>query len=435
MGLSLHDKCRERLVENVSEELADVVVKNRMFLERKSTVGLLSSEQILPKTGPIQNKLKEYVSETPLFDFLYETLSRELYENQKYDSEATLIKLSEVEGYQDLSAKAQRLIDDFNSLPWDYSLTIKLDNDFGELFSQSIKQFTVCDNIRLTTPDENFSTTYALQSGIESRDHSLSGRLGLSSILSTEKWDRGRTYFQIFVKGFIGIYGETVPLQHAISSLKSFCGIAIAIRLFKVNHTYRPIPSKINFFIHRNIENKWIIERVHELDSSISETYSDLVMHDLNGSLDTPEKKVKWIRRNLNIVKTIFSNERKANKILLAGQWLFESFSGRNELLSFIQTTVALEILLGEKSISDLMGLGELLRNRCAYLIGKSQKQREQILQDFKEIYQVRSRIIHRGKSKLDFKERTLFSKLQWMCRRVIQEEINLVAEDIKKNA
>ena len=76
-----------------------------------------------------------------------------------------------------------------------------------------------------------------------------------------------------------------------------------------------------------------------------------------------------------------------AEKLSLAGQWLFDSYVGNNELLSFIQTMVDLEILLGDKNISDIMGLGELLRNRCAYLIGLNQSQREEILNDFKLLF------------------------------------------------
>jgi hypothetical protein len=57
-----------------------------------------------------------------------------------------------------------------------------------------------------------------------------------------------------------------------------------------------------------------------------------------------------------------------------------------------------MEILLGDKAASDLMGLGELLRNRCAYLISRNHAEREEILQDFKEIYAVRSHIVHAGK-------------------------------------
>lgn len=76
------------------------------------------------------------------------------------------------------------------------------------------------------------------------------------------------------------------------------------------------------------------------------------------------------------------------------------------------------------------MGLGELLRNRCAYLIGKSQEERLKLLLDFEEIYRIRSLIVHRGKNRLTGKERVLFSRLQYICRSVIQEEVNLLKAD-----
>jgi len=97
--------------------------------------------------------------------------------------------------------------------------------------------------------------------------------------------------------------------------------------------------------------------------------------------------------------------------------------------------TVVLEILLGEQSISDLMGLGELLRNRCAYLISKSHKQRLDILNTFKKIYDIRSKIVCKGKNRLSWEEQALSSRLQWMCCRVIQEEVELLKKDIKENA
>ena len=91
---------------------------------------------------------------------------------------------------------------------------------------------------------------------------------------------------------------------------------------------------------------------------------------------------------------------------------------------------IVLEILLGEEDRSDEIGLGELLRNRCAYLIGKTHKQRSEILRDFNRIYAVRSLIVHRGKSRLTPDERSLFHKLRWMCRRVIEEELTLLKAD-----
>jgi hypothetical protein len=135
------------------------------------------------------------------------------------------------------------------------------------------------------------------------------------------------------------------------------------------------------------------------------------------------------------LIGSVFTHKTKAEKIVRAGQWLFDSYCGNNELLSFVQAVVAMEILLGDKAVSDLMGLGELLRNRCAYLIGNGQKQRDDILNDFKKIYDVRSQIVHRGKNRLSKDERILFQDFRWMCHRVIQEEVELLQKDIDNPA
>ncbi|MEA1995862.1 MAG: HEPN domain-containing protein [Campylobacterota bacterium] len=436
MRLNLHPECKKGIIKILSEQLPNVRVRNKVFIEIESAYGLSNTaEKSLPQN--IKNQLEQqYIGEIPLFNFIYETLSRKLYETQKYNPEIPSIKLTEIKGYQDPTAVATRLVKSFDSLPWEYFLTIKFKNDFGELFCGTIKQYSFCDSIRLTTAGQDLKDNFPLKSGIEARDRSLSsGRLDLTRSLPPPKpqeWEENATYFQVRVSGFIGGYGGTVPVEEAVSTLKSFCGLSIALRLLKVNYRYKTTPSKSKFFIHRNIKDKWVIEGIHKLEASTSETFNDLVLHDVNGPLDTEEKKVQRIRRRLDLIKYVFSNKEKAKKILSAGRWLFDSYCGKNELLSFVQTTVVLEILLGEKSMSDVMGLGELLRNRCAYLIGKSHKEREKILSDFKKIYDIRSKIVHRGKDRLNFEERFLFSNLQWMCRRVIQEEVNLLFKDIE---
>lgn len=435
MALELHKQCRERLVEKVSEVLGRVKVQNHMFLERRSTVSLFLAEEVLPGTGPLKKRMDQYVSETPLYDFLYETLSRELYEQQEFDSNFPLANLTDLSEYKDTKSVAQRLITDFESLPWKYALTIRVENDFGQLFAQSIKEFQLGDCLTLITPSEGFIQQYPLQSGIEARDRAISGQtslLGLLGAPKSEEWDKASTYLQIKVSGFIGKYGETTPLEDGISLLKAFCGLAIALRLLKINRKYRTTSPKSKFFLHWNGRTRWEVLDIHELDAGSSEAFNDLIFYDLDGALDTDVKRAAWMREVLNSIHLVISNRESSRRLILAGQWLFDSYCGKNDLLSFVQTAVVLEILLGEKAVSDLLGLGELLRNRCAYLIGKTNKQRQEVLTDFKEIYDVRSKIVHAGKSRLNLHERTLFSKLQWICRRVIQEEVKLLEKDHK---
>jgi hypothetical protein len=171
------------------------------------------------------------------------------------------------------------------------------------------------------------------------------------------------------------------------------------------------------------------------LERDTSDTLNRLKLHDLNGALDTPEKQKAWMTKCLSLLKLACTRQQEADKIRCAGEWFFESLCGSNELLSFVQAMVALEIILGDKSKSDMIGLGELLSNRCAYLIGKTRKQREKVLRDFRSIYEVRSSIVHRGKNQLNLDERCLLSELRWICHRVIQEEMNLLSKDVEERA
>ena len=118
---------------------------------------------------------------------------------------------------------------------------------------------------------------------------------------------------------------------------------------------------------------------------------------------------------------------------LRAAQWLFDSYASRSRLLAFVQATVALEILFGNKAVSDVVGLGELLANRVAYLIGSTRQHREEILVDFRRIYDTRSRIVHRGHNRLTNQEQKDLHTLRWMCSRSIQKELALANADGEK--
>ena len=91
---------------------------------------------------------------------------------------------------------------------------------------------------------------------------------------------------------------------------------------------------------------------------------------------------------------------------------------------------VCLEIMLGDEAPSDEAPLGATLRNRCAYLIAKNSAERARILKDFKEIYEVRSRIVHRGKFRLNREERFLLRRLNELCERVLRKELDMLLSD-----
>lgn len=425
MTLNLHQGLKDRIKSQLVAQVPTIEVNNKKFLKRDSTGGFIIVNDALPEHGPIVDVLKSIIGEWPLYDFLYGFLSKELNDQQTFDSDAPLLKLNEIDEYSDVEAFSQRLLEEFNSLPWKYRFTIDFKSSLVPLFSD-IPVFNITDTMRLVKPNEVFVAEHPFETADGRTSGGLLGLAMLGSYMPRE-WKDDSLYLQIDTDGFIGKYVSTQTTESVVSKIKSFCGLSIALRLLKVEHTYHPATPKMHLVAHKWNSKKWFFEESEEINDDISRAMSDLVLNDLDGRLDTDAKKSTWVRGRLEDISTVFDNPDKSEKILLAAQWFFESYSGRNELLSFVQTMVTLEIMLGDKASSEAVGLGELLRNRCAYLIGKTHDQRKEILDDFKKIYDIRSKIVHRGKSKLTRQERSLFGTLQWICRRVIQEEVILL--------
>lgn len=431
MSLDLHPNCQAQLRTLLRDQLVHASARHGMFLTTETSLYLFLAQAALPTTGKIHDNLLKLIGEAPLVDFVSGTLARELFETQEYQAEEGPTPLTSMPAYADLPALADRLVDDFNSLPWKYTVTAPLPSAFSDLFCPNIVNVTLSDSVSICRGDEAFANEYPLDSGIDKRDQTIAGG-GLLALLSGNKptWAADRAYLKVSVEGFIGKYTSTEPLLDAIGVLRAFFGLGLALRLFKPGYTYQPYPQPEKLYIHRRINDAWVIEEVRELESRHSDTIRDLKLHDLSGALDTDTKRVAWMNRQLSAIAAVFRTGERARNIVLGSQWLLDSHCGSDELLQFVQAAVVVEILLGDKVSSDLTGLGELLSNRCAYLIATSHAQRNELLRDFRDIYEVRSKIVHRGKSRLAIGERALFNKLRWMCRRIIQEEVELLEKD-----
>jgi hypothetical protein len=433
VALGLDPNCLKRLKEVTFNGLVGIKVDHEVFLDYQSTFGLVLADSVPPTTGSLRARLEKFIGELPVFSFLFDSICRELHENFRYnlDKKGTLLK--DISGYDDLNRVAERLIDDLESLPWSFLISLELPTSIGKPLRSILPSYVLGSNVSLVCPDEEYDKTYSLHSLMDGRNDLLGIGTGLLGLNKPRKWNTETTYLQVATEGFIGYFCKTTPLDDAIAAIKSFLGLALAVRLFQFNEKKaEPLfdfPQKKDFIVHRKVSEGYEIWSMHELASDLPEAIARLEIHNLHRQLEQ-DKVSEWIRNRLLIISRAFLYPTKSERILLAAQWLLDSYIGKNELLSFVQSTVAMEIMLGEEAKSDVIGIGELLRNRCAYLIGESHDQRVMILKDFDQIYAVRSRIVHRGKSRLNNEESELFRKLQWMCRRVISKELDLIGSD-----
>ena len=440
MPLNLHRDCRQQLVEALAEGLPIVTTKNGMFVDRRSVFeGLFAAEKVIPTRGELKSRLVAYVDDFPVIDFISGVLAVALRERDKYLTDAPSLKLIELEGYTNVDDLANLLIELFESLPWYYTLSLRLPDDASQVLSKFVTELPLSGKMRLVRPRENFSNQFPLASPDEKSQKRIHGGGGLLIAPPDATWDENATYLQIRVEGFVDMYGSTMPASDAKALLKAFCGLGVAVRLFRIERTYGVAglgfaAHKEEFYVHKAKDDGWEIDGKFDLEDHTSSAFKDVKFNDLDGKLDDEKKKIGWAVYQLRQMHNVFSSGDRGARLVRASQWFFDSYTGQDELLSFIQSMVVLEILLGENRPPEEIGLSELLRNRCAYLIGKSHRQRSELLQDFGKIYRVRSEIVHSGKSRLTPDERSLFYRLRWMCARVIQEEISLLEADRKKS-
>jgi hypothetical protein len=110
------------------------------------------------------------------------------------------------------------------------------------------------------------------------------------------------------------------------------------------------------------------------------------------------------------------------HNIKTALEWSFDSREKDNQTLSFIQACIGLEALLGDAKDKDEPLTGTLA-DRCAYLLGQSHRDRAGIRERFKEMYRVRSKLVHGRSPKLDIYDLEQLSFAQTTLEEIAREE------------
>jgi len=136
------------------------------------------------------------------------------------------------------------------------------------------------------------------------------------------------------------------------------------------------------------------------------------------------------LRRKFEKIRVILnSNDDYAERIKASSLWYFEGYYTENDTFKFIFYTIAVESLLGleeeEKVKKNIhIPLTERLSNRCGFSMGKSLKEKEKIKNEFTDIYEIRSRIVHRQKTILNKDDNEYLKKLEKITKQLIANTI-----------
>jgi hypothetical protein len=403
MALNLKPDCRRRLIEVTREALEPVFVDGGGFVGYQSFGDLAPADAALESAGRVRPDLLKYIGDQPFHQFIQETLAKE-FSQRGYNENIPACRLIEIPGYQDLGALSARLVGEFDSLPDRCLFSMHMPQGLKDLFEA---RTLFSDNLRIINATEFHG--------------SGPNRERLNALATLLLQPQSGQLLQLECAGFLGRFWGSATEDDALSLIKSLFGMLAALGLVHFGMTPMTMTVGATLDAHEFKGGDWSRTRTIELPRAMASTLAKL--RPVRGAQDMTMEVAGRLR-------FVFGNIERYRKLLLAAEWLFNSFDDSDELLSYVQAMVVLEILLGDKAKSDVVGVGELLRNRCAYLIGRTHTERTNIIERFNDIYSVRSHIVHAGKTRLNRKERMLFHILHSYCRRVIQAELELFEHD-----
>lgn len=135
--------------------------------------------------------------------------------------------------------------------------------------------------------------------------------------------------------------------------------------------------------------------------------------------------KISWVSRLMNAPPS-----EDAARIRSAFEWAFDSEQNDNQTLSFLQACIGLEALLGDSAVDE--PLVARLKDRCAYLLGKSHEDRDAIRKRFAVMYDVRSKVIHGRTPRLSPSDAQHLEYAQTVLNDVISEEADRLLKMLK---
>lgn len=416
MTLDLNPAAIKALEKCTAEamELAEVIGNSLIIFP--SMEPLAAGDLKLPQKGPLADQLRSYIGERPFSTFASHEIDRK-FVGQPFE-EGRREPLTSYPSFKNPKTAAAELVSAFSTLPWDYVVSVRLPDSFKELIPPKRRRIAISPRHEVVFGQE-------IRGKLAPVRHAL--RTSFEALLPYEMgdWDAEAVYLLIFCSGFVADI-PTETFYSARDEFLAFAGLGIALDLIRPYSLFEHLtPERVftrtQYQIHASGEPIWPHLLSVDMHLPQAEKLKELRVNPASEKASLRERKERIRRMGVAL------SHDGAKRIQLASKWLFESYCGRDALQQFIQAAVAIEILLGDGEAPKDISLNTLMANRCAYLVGRTPQQRDELVDEFREIYKVRSKIVHTGKSRLSTAESKLFFSLQKLCARVIKAELALI--------
>ncbi len=378
----MHEKAIDKIKGKILGSLKRVEVVDNwpQYESFKKRVDSLSTEIIKHKS--------EWLTATDIYsiyyDLVYEFIISKVESENKFSG-----PLSELLSEEEFQLLTSTLTDFYLSVPRQYSFFLPLPKISKDIENASI---SISDSIHLV----------CFKKSSEIPGRYFTGLRQLSNIFEINK-----VYLKIVLEGYCNDRLENKTVRSALSSFKILIQQGLSTGLIKLVEDQPADMGLLGRLTHYQIPKSSIVS-VDETDEIKRVTSTELPIEiskflnsiDFNWEKKSISKSLEKgvfeapIEHYWNLPSLLIaSKEPESEKIKRAIEWYFDSKANENETLSFLQTCIGLESLLGDTESNG--SLTEILADRCAYLISEDIKGREMIKENFKALYKVRSKLVH----------------------------------------
>lgn len=336
----------------------------------------------------------------------------------------------------------QRCYELFMDYAKDDVLSIAVSGAFSEFIDESkLEQAALefCEYLR-TLPHKYVVRLRIPNLRFENPVYERAGDFRLTSFSSTRSLLDTSPHVLVIEKdilGFADITLDSKVMSEGMDTMRTVLGLMLVEEQVFVN-MHRLGQGGIFFSVSgaRAINNEYLhaicFEREHVVQLQLPLDLSILLL----------SMELKYSRRGENLapslaelvsclskVDRLLKNpHHHASSISSACQWLFNSWAGENDTLSFLQVCFGYEALFGERqklhAYQPNPGITYSVSTKCAFSVAKTVSERDEIIKKFKLLYESRSKIVHGSKSKLDAEDKGLFHWGRQMLAKSIQAEM-----------
>lgn len=377
------------------------------------------NETIEQLSEPLAERLKKILDDTKLRGFVRNEL---VYEFFKSDHEFPTEKskyLSEFKEFKDPLVVARKLVATLSSLPNQYRIVVKASKTLSSIVKKTREQinFKISDRLSLVTYDK-------LPDGFNLYDN----KNRLDQWIRSERFvddsqlvlEAESLYFVYRTSGYISDRYDSKLIREISDELRAFYGVCIASGIL----------DDYNYFWEE--VSPWIASHKLKYDgeelSSLNVLDSDLTKATYIDTTSRTDERVSSGEMLVDILKPVkdMFNCEDSSKYKTAAIWLLRAYLSPRSMDKVLESTIAIEVLLGDRETSDRIGLSKLMANRCGYSLGRSAFERKEITEFFVKYYRVRSEVVHSGRFYISEAESDVVEKGLALASRILIHEIKL---------